>query len=143
MDLSSLAALKTMSVYRIAKGLRILACSLLICTAVVLGPSTSFAQAGDSSVEPTHIVGPRPGTAGFPEQAPEDQQETRAQEPAKNPGCSIRWFFHETWTEASQFVDGLKAVPRGAIRPSNLKWELPILAATGIMIAKVDRPDRS
>jgi hypothetical protein len=59
---------------------------------------------------------------------------------ATNAGCSIREFFHETWTETLQFGHGLKAVPRSAVRPSNLKWELPILAATGVMIAKVDRP---
>ena len=55
-------------------------------------------------------------------------------------GCSVREFFHQTWTEASQFGHGLATVPRGVVRPSNLKWELPILAATGILIAKVDRP---
>ena len=59
---------------------------------------------------------------------------------ASDAECSIRRFGHETWTEASQFGQGLKAVPRGVIRPSNLKWELPILAATGVLIAKVDRP---
>src|SRR5258708_31294362 len=63
-----------------------------------------------------------------------------AQEPSTDTVCSIRGFAHETWTEASQSGHGLKAVPRSAVRPSNLKWELPILAATGVMIAKVDRP---
>jgi hypothetical protein len=63
-----------------------------------------------------------------------------AQEPETNTECSVHGFFHETWSEAAQFGDGLKAVPRGTIRPSNLKWELPILAATGVLIAKVDRP---
>ncbi len=59
---------------------------------------------------------------------------------ATDRGCSIPAFAHQTWTEASQFGHGLKAVPRSVVRPSNLKWELPILAATGVMIAKVDRP---
>jgi hypothetical protein len=63
-----------------------------------------------------------------------------AQEPATDTGCSVRRFARETWTEASEFGHGLKAVPRSAVRPSSLKWELPILAATGVMIAKVDRP---
>jgi hypothetical protein len=45
-------------------------------------------------------------------------------------GCTVRGFFHQTWTEASQFGRGLASVPRGIVRPSNLKWELPILAAT-------------
>src|SRR5260370_35098722 len=63
-----------------------------------------------------------------------------AQETVTDTGCSVRGFFHDTWSETSQFGRGLKAVPRSAVRPSNLKWELPILAATGVMIAKVDRP---
>ena len=33
---------------------------------------------------------------------------------------------------------GLAMAPRNAIRPSNLKWELPIAAATGILISSVD-----
>jgi hypothetical protein len=63
-----------------------------------------------------------------------------AQEAVTDTECSVRGFFHETWGETSQFGHGLKAVPRSAVRPSNLKWELPILVATGVMIAKVDRP---
>lgn len=63
-----------------------------------------------------------------------------AQEPATDASCSVHGFFHETWAEAAQFGGGLKAVPRGVVRPANLKWELPILAATGVLIAKVDRP---
>ncbi len=63
-----------------------------------------------------------------------------AQEAVPDTGCGVRGFFRETWSETSQFGHGLKAVPRGAVRPSTLKWELPILAATGVMIARVDRP---
>lgn len=63
-----------------------------------------------------------------------------AQGPALNPRCSVHEFFHDTWTEASQSGHGLKAIPRGAVRRSNLKWELPIFAATGILIAKADLP---
>ena len=55
-------------------------------------------------------------------------------------GCNFGGFFHQTWNETSQFGHGLKAVPRGSARPNNLKWELPILAATGVLIAEVDRP---
>jgi membrane-associated phospholipid phosphatase len=55
-------------------------------------------------------------------------------------GCSIRGFAHQTWAEGLQFGHGLASVPRNAVRPSNLKWELPILATTGVLIAKVDRP---
>jgi len=129
-----------MSIYRITGAFRLLACSLLICAAVVHGPRTSFAQTTDSSGERRPDAEPPSGTVGVSQQAPENQQQPHAQEAAKDPGCSIRGFSHETWTEASQFGHGLKAVPRGAVRPSNLKWELPILAATGVLIAKVDRP---
>jgi hypothetical protein len=57
-------------------------------------------------------------------------------------GCGIRGFARQTWTEAAQFGRGLERVPRNAVRPSNLKRELPILATTGILIAKVDRRNR-
>jgi membrane-associated phospholipid phosphatase len=40
--------------------------------------------------------------------------------------------------DAVQFGHGLEEAPRNAIRPRNLKWELPIAAATGILIARVD-----
>lgn len=55
-------------------------------------------------------------------------------------GCGVHAFTHDTWNEGTQFARGLATVPRNAVRPRNLKWELPILAATGILIAKVDRP---
>jgi membrane-associated phospholipid phosphatase len=38
----------------------------------------------------------------------------------------------------STFGHGLAMAPRNTIRPSNLKWELPIAAATGLLIASVD-----
>ena len=60
--------------------------------------------------------------------------------PAPGEKCSFHEFFHDTWAEGSQSVHGLKAIPGGAIRPRNLKWELPILAATGILIAEADLP---
>jgi membrane-associated phospholipid phosphatase len=63
-----------------------------------------------------------------------------AQGLATDSECNLRGFAHQTWTEARQFGRGLEAVPRGVIRPRNLEWELPILAATGVLIAKVDRP---
>jgi membrane-associated phospholipid phosphatase len=40
--------------------------------------------------------------------------------------------------DASTFGHGLAAAPRNAIRPSNLKWELPFAAATGLLIASAD-----
>jgi hypothetical protein len=60
-------------------------------------------------------------------------------DPADNP-CNVSGFAHQTWSETTQFGHGLKSVPRGVVRPGNLLWELPVLAATGVMIAKVDRP---
>jgi PAP2 superfamily len=39
---------------------------------------------------------------------------------------------------ASTFGHGLAMGPRNAIRLSNLKWELPIAAATGLLIVSVD-----
>ncbi len=63
-----------------------------------------------------------------------------AQGTAANSECSLHEFAHDTWSETTQLGRGLKAVPRGVIRPRNLEWELPILAATGVLIAKVDRP---
>ncbi len=39
---------------------------------------------------------------------------------------------------ASTFGHGLLNAPRNSIRPSNLKWELPIAAATGLLIATSD-----
>lgn len=54
--------------------------------------------------------------------------------------CNIHTFTHQTLSEASRFGHGLLKVPRNSIRPSNLAWELPILATTGVLIAKVDRP---
>ncbi|MGH9636386.1 MAG: hypothetical protein ACRD72_16270, partial [Candidatus Angelobacter sp.] len=57
----------------------------------------------------------------------------------ENP-CNVSGFAHETWNETAQFGHGLKAMPRAVVRPRNLLWELPVLAATGVMIAKVDRP---
>ena len=39
---------------------------------------------------------------------------------------------------ASTVGHGLAALPRNAIRLSNLKWELPIAAATGLLIATSD-----
>lgn len=39
---------------------------------------------------------------------------------------------------ASTFGHGLAAAPRNAVRLRNLKWELPIAAATGLLIATSD-----
>jgi hypothetical protein len=74
-----------------------------------------------------------------PDQAREDQELPQTPK-ASEEGCGVHEFSHDTWREVSHFGQGLKAVPHGVVRPGNLKWELPILAATGILIAKVDKP---
>jgi hypothetical protein len=59
---------------------------------------------------------------------------------ASDSRCSFSQIEHETLTEAAQFGHGLKEAPRSIVRPRNLKWELPIAVATGLLIAEVDRP---
>ena len=54
--------------------------------------------------------------------------------------CGVSGVAHDLGNDAKQFGTGLKQLPRAAIRPANLAWELPIGAATGVLIAKVDRP---
>jgi hypothetical protein len=51
-------------------------------------------------------------------------------------GC--QQIVHQFPQTVSTFGHGLVAAPRNAIRPSNLKWELPIAAATGLLIATSD-----
>jgi hypothetical protein len=55
-------------------------------------------------------------------------------------GCGFHDLVRQTGTDAKQFGLGIVQAPRNSVRPGNLAWELPILAATGVMIAKVDRP---
>ncbi len=129
-----------MAIYRITRAFRLLACSLLICAAAVCEPTPAFPQTRDSSGEQTQETEPGPGAQRSPEQAQENRQQPHAQDAATDAGCNFHEFGRNTWTEASQFGHGLKAAPRSAVRPRNLKWELPILAATGVLIAKVDRP---
>lgn len=54
--------------------------------------------------------------------------------------CGVSGATHSLGNEAKQFGTGLKHLPRAMVRPANLRWELPIGAATGVLIAKVDRP---
>jgi len=129
-----------MSIYRITGAFRLLAWSLLVCALVAYGPRPAFAQTTDSSGELTQETESGSGTLRSPEQAQENKQHPHSQDAVTGAGCSIHEFGRDTWTEAAQFGHGLKSVPRSAVRPSNLKWELPILAATGVLIAKVDRP---
>ena len=57
----------------------------------------------------------------------------------RNP-CSFHGLLRHTGIEAEEFGKGIVKVPRAVIRHSNLKWELPITAATGILIAEGDQP---
>ena len=129
-----------MVISRITGAFPFLACSLLVCALVVYGPTPAFAQTTDLSGELTQEAERGSRTPRSSGQAKENQQQPYTQDAATDAGCSIHEFGRDTWTEASQFGHGLKAVPRSSVRPSNLKWELPILAATGVLIAKVDRP---
>src|SRR5262249_14991146 len=101
-------------------------------------------QAQRSHRRPTHPVDRHKRRNRVPTrvdpQSRHQKIQPRAHEASPDAGCSVRGFFRETWTEASQFGHGLKGIPRGVARPSNLKWELLILGATAMLIAKVDRP---
>jgi membrane-associated phospholipid phosphatase len=59
---------------------------------------------------------------------------------ASPPGCGVSDFTHQTVNEATSFGHGLLAAPRNAIRPKNLKWEVPVAAVTALLITQVDRP---
>ena len=140
MHLSLRGAFKIMVFSPTTGAFRFLACCLLVCASVAYGPNAAIGQTSDSSGELTQEPEPGSGTHRSTEQTPESPGGAYPREASTDSGCSMRGFVHETRTEAWQFGRGLKAVPRGAVRPSNLKWELPILAATGVLIAKVDRP---
>ena len=60
------------------------------------------------------------------------------QDPASTGDGGCRQIAGQLPHTASTFGHGLASAPRNAIRPSNLKWELPIAAATGLLIASSD-----
>jgi membrane-associated phospholipid phosphatase len=55
-------------------------------------------------------------------------------------GCSPKQFAADAITEARSFGHGVAQVPKAMIRPKNLAWELPVAAATGLLITKADMP---
>src|SRR5437588_10707955 len=55
-------------------------------------------------------------------------------------GCGPSQTTHQVMGHATQLLRGIERVPRNAIRPENLKWELPIAAATGLLIAEAEQP---
>lgn len=55
-------------------------------------------------------------------------------------GCGPSQTTHQVIGHAGQLLHGIEHAPRNAIRPENLKWELPIGLATGLLIAEADQP---
>lgn len=117
----------------------ILVGSLLVFVITVCLPNPIIAQSLDHSSEYRH----EPQQISVAAESA-DQHEAHASAAAPDlstcDACNFHKFSRDTWTEVTYFGKGLKSVPRAIIRPSNLKWELPILAATGVLIAKIDKP---
>jgi hypothetical protein len=126
-----------MTVRRIACAFQLLEWCFLGFATAVYGPSLAVART--PQLPELGVVAPVSDGLQSPDQAREDQ-ELPTKPKASKEGCDVHEFSHDTWREVSHFGQGLRAVPRGVVRPGNLKWELPILAATGILLAKVDRP---
>jgi membrane-associated phospholipid phosphatase len=61
-----------------------------------------------------------------------------AQDPAVGGDGGCRQIAGQIPHTASSFGHGPAAAPRNAFRPGNLKWELPIALATGLLIATSD-----
>src|SRR5205085_7458803 len=55
-------------------------------------------------------------------------------------GCGVSQFTHDTVSEAAAFGRGITRIPKNIVRPKNLAWELPVAAATGLLITKADMP---
>ena len=54
--------------------------------------------------------------------------------------CTLGGWTHDLRNEAKQFGIGVIHIPRAMVRPTNVRWELPIAATTGVLIAEADRP---
>ncbi|HWR15727.1 MAG TPA: phosphatase PAP2 family protein [Terriglobales bacterium] len=63
---------------------------------------------------------------------------TTAQQ-SRDGGC-LRGTVQELRRSLVRGWEGYKGAPAGIVRPSNLKWEIPVAATTGVLIAAVDRP---
>jgi PAP2 superfamily protein len=55
-------------------------------------------------------------------------------------GCGLSSTTHQALSHARPLLRAIEHAPHNAIRPENLKWELPIAAATGVLIAEGDQP---
>jgi membrane-associated phospholipid phosphatase len=56
------------------------------------------------------------------------------------PPCHVGAFGRAVGRDSKTMLHGFASAPRSAIRPKNLAWELPVAAATGLLIAYGDRP---
>jgi hypothetical protein len=55
-------------------------------------------------------------------------------------GCGPSQTAHQILGHGSELLHGIELAPSNAIRPANLKWELPLATATGLLIAEGDQP---
>lgn len=55
-------------------------------------------------------------------------------------GCGVSETAGQVFGHGRQLLMGIQNAPRNAIRKENLKWELPLAAATGLLIASGDQP---
>jgi len=55
-------------------------------------------------------------------------------------GCGVSSTTHQVFSHAGPLLRAIEHAPRNAVRLENLKWELPIAAATGVLIAQGDQP---
>jgi membrane-associated phospholipid phosphatase len=68
------------------------------------------------------------------------QAERSGFNPPEGDGPCVSATAHDFGRDMEQVGSGLKAAPRNAVRLNNLAWELPIAAATGVLISSVDTP---
>jgi membrane-associated phospholipid phosphatase len=52
--------------------------------------------------------------------------------------CSPSSLAGGVYKQGLLFARGVQSIPRNSVRPDNLKWELPVAGATGILIAEGD-----
>ena len=64
--------------------------------------------------------------------------ETTGSPASKNAGCGA--IAGRLPHDVATFGRGIFSAPRNAVRPANLKWELPVAAGTGLLIAYADYP---
>lgn len=128
-----------MTILQSKRTLQFVASALIVATALICCPARAIAQV-TSSPKPTQETQLTTGALTLPSARGVGQEQTSGDQPLETSPCSFQGLFRNARIEAKQFGHGLKDVPRASVRPRNLEWELPILAATGVLIAKVDRP---